>query len=203
MPWCIGSARLPAGRYHPDTDVTADGLGAGALVRRHTVAVRAVFLSGPGGAGKTTIGKRVQQLLAENWLFFEVDKCAPHVAPTSGFATAKDEQRMVRATLRAAYAYVAEGFPTLIEMDLSSPWRRSACKDTFRSVPILFIVLTARREVAMSRVAGRGTTPEWLHWFERNYDSVNWDELPGTVRIDTSDTTLEEVTGQVVWLIEC
>ncbi len=72
--------------------------------------MRAVLLTGPPASGKTTVAKRLQRLLREPWLFFEVDRTQPRLPPFDEVVTVANERRMVAANLRAARAYVDAGF---------------------------------------------------------------------------------------------
>lgn len=164
--------------------------------------VRAVFLSGPGGAGKTTIARLAQALLSDEWLFLEADKCHPSLPAESTLATLENDRRMARAALSAAYAYVREGFRMLVEMDVADPWRRAAAEEIFSDVRTTFIVLTVRREVATERLQLRGTGPRWFGWFQANHEWFEGHEFPNTVMIDTSDLAPEELAAEIVQLVQ-
>lgn len=161
--------------------------------------MRAVFVSGPGGVGKTTVLQAAQRLLPPEWVFFEVDKCQARPHPHHPSGAVETDRRMIRAAMRGARAYVDEGFSCLVEMAVADPWRRSAAEELFADVPTLFLVLFARREVAMARVRSRGTDPQFVTWFERYYDETDWRALPGTI-IDTSDDAVGVVARRLVEL---
>lgn len=110
----------------------------------------------------------------------------------------ENDRRLVRATLAAAHAYVSEGFPILVELDVADEWRRAACEERFSDVPTLFVALTASRQVAMKRVRTRGTDTRWLKWFETNYDRLSSGELPNTVTLDTTSVSPEDGAQQLV-----
>ena len=162
----------------------------------------AVFLSGPGGVGKTTVGRHAQRLLADHWLYFEVDRCQPLVPPNPDFATVDNDRRLTRATLQAARSYVTTGFPTLVEMDVISGQRREICEDVFPGVPFHLVVLTARRDVVMRRVQERGTDIQSLETFRAMYDAVAWEDIPAAATIDTSDHPEDQVAAMVAGLID-
>lgn len=168
---------------------------------RHPVDVRAVMVSGPGGVGKTTAVLAAQRLLSPGWLIFEADKCYPHLPEDPAFATLANDRRLARAALASAHAYVAEGFPTFVEMDVTDPWRRSTCEEVFADVPLMFVVLWASRDVAMARVRDRGTDPRFFEWFETQYDAVGWKSLDSHL-IDTTDSAPDEVAGRLIELIK-
>lgn len=163
--------------------------------------MRAVFLSGPGGVGKTTVGRQLQEMLPDDWLYFEGDRCQPMVPARPAFATAESERRLSRATLEAARAYVTAGFPTLVEIDVVGGERPDICADVFRGVPTVLIVLTARRDVAMRRVLGRGTDEQWLQTYESTYDSVAWANAPTAAIIDTTERAAADVAAEVAGVI--
>ena len=164
--------------------------------------MQVVFLSGPGGVGKTTAGRQAQRLLSDDWLFFEGDRCQPSISPNPSFATMENERRMTRANLEAARCYVAAGFPTLVEMDVVDEKRRQVREEVFSGFRSLVIVLTARRDVAMRRVQERSPDSSWLAAFEAIYDAVAWEDVPAAAIIDTSDRLPEQVAAIVAGLID-
>ena len=109
---------------------------------------------------------------------------------------------MARASLGAAYAYVREGFRTLVEIDVSDPWRRAVSEEIFSDVGTLFILLTVRREIAMERLRTRGTEPCWLGWFMESHERFEGRSFRNTMQIDTSDISPEVVAAKIVQLVE-
>ena len=157
--------------------------------------LRVVFLSGPGGAGKTTAGRMAHRLLSGDWLYFEVDRCQPTVSSAPTFS----DDRLTTATLRAVRAYVGEGFRVLVEMDVVGR-RRPIVDAVFDGVPCTFIVMTAERQETLDRVLARGTPPGLLSTYEALYDRPGWDDVPGGTAIDSTSLSAEIVAAEIARL---
>lgn len=159
--------------------------------------MRAVFLSGPGGAGKTTAGRMAHGTLSGNWLYFEVDRCQPTVSLAPKFS----DDQLTKATLSAVRAYMDEGLPVLVEMDVSGS-RRPIVDAVFEGLSITFVVVTAERDVALDRVLARGTPRQFLPTSERLYDRAPWGDTPGATVIDSTGISAEVVAEEIVRVVQ-
>ena len=161
--------------------------------------MRAVLLTGPSASGKTTIAKRLQVLLREAWLFFEVDRTQPWMPPVKKLVTVEDERRMVAANLRAARAYVDGGFNLLIEADVAEEWRRGMVAEVFAGVEHRTVALIAEIATIETRARQRATVE--VAWALEHAGHRDWEAHADRVE-RTDDRTAAEVASSLAAWIE-
>lgn len=149
--------------------------------------------------GKTAVARGLQDGLPDPWLFYEVDRCQPRTSPKEppGFDIDDAERRMSRAILRAAHAYVAEGFDGIIELDLADEHRQRCLAEVFVNVAVFRVVLTCSPEVQRQRLASRvGPVP--AEWARKHLMSTDWGSVPADLVVVTDGQTVQETTAEIV-----
>jgi broad-specificity NMP kinase len=124
---------------------------------------RVIGLTGTCSVGKSTTARALQRLLP-GWRSFEVDRAQPTGDPLRVTGSESDtrlselleiDQALRRANMKAARAYVDEGFRLLVEMDLSGEWAKRTWSEVFAGILAPVILLTADPSTLRRRVRAR------------------------------------------------
>jgi len=115
------------------------------------------ILSGPPGAGKTTVARALVALTSEPIVVVEGDKFWSFVARRDEAINDSTHFRMtMRAMMSASVHYAANGYDTFLDFSIP-PWFLETAKAVakFREVPLNYVVLLPSEEVCAARAAGR------------------------------------------------
>ena len=118
-----------------------------------------LLLSGPPGAGKTTVGRTVAALadpsvcLESDWMWTTIVR--GHIPPWDPSADHQN-QAMIRATLAAGVRIADAGYSTVVEGVLG-PWHWDLVLDELTGVrvPVHYVVLRPSMDVCLDRATGR------------------------------------------------
>lgn len=135
------------------------------------MAGRALVLTGPSGVGKTAVGVRLQQILAEPWLFYEVDRAQPRPPNRAEFRTIENDRRMRLAVLRAACVYLEAGFSLIIEIGLFEETDRRSVDEAMRGIDTTVVALSCNRSTLEQHLDERASTvdKDWARESHRRY----------------------------------
>jgi predicted kinase len=165
---------------------------------------RALFvLTGPSGAGKTTVGR----LLAERFprgvhlegdVFRRSIVSGRHEMTPEATAEALDQLKLrYRLAATAADAYFDAGFTVVLEDVIAGPML-SECLALVRSRPLHPVVLFPRREIVAAREEAR-REDGYRHWSVDALYELFAAETPRVgVWLDTSDQTPEETVAAIL-----
>ncbi|MGI8807333.1 MAG: phosphotransferase-like protein [Acidimicrobiales bacterium] len=174
--------------------------GKGRLVSCDDVDVEAIFVSGPSGVGKTSILLRLQERLADPWLFFESDRCQPGLPARRELATTENDRAMTLANVRAVRAYVDAGFRILAELDVADDVGRLAVHQELGSRS-RSLVLACSVETAVHRASTR-SPPVSLDFVRAHAAGRDW-EAANSDHVERTDArALDEVVKALCHWIE-
>jgi chloramphenicol 3-O-phosphotransferase len=112
-----------------------------------------IVLSGPVGAGKTTVGKALMQGLAAPAAYIEGDKFWGFIPKPKPDRRA-DFKAIMRAMFRASGALAAEGYQVVLDFSVPT-WFLGPAAARLADADLHFVVLRPALDVCVKRAAGR------------------------------------------------
>jgi chloramphenicol 3-O phosphotransferase len=119
------------------------------------MAIRGVFLHGPSSSGKSALARALQLELPEPWLVFDADTALSGYPFMHRLFVEEDNRRWAYAYLVMVKGLVAAGFGVIAEQVLWTDGHVVDCRAVLGDLPILFVGLTSRLDVAETREAAR------------------------------------------------
>ncbi|HEX5244907.1 MAG TPA: AAA family ATPase [Tepidisphaeraceae bacterium] len=118
------------------------------------MAGRVILLSGPVGAGKTTVARELIPLLAEPVAYIEGDTLWAYIARSGQRSRRENFVVIMRSMTAAALPFARTGFNVLLDFSIPPDFLPTAGK-ILKEVPFDFVVLRPSQAVCESRAASR------------------------------------------------
>ncbi len=136
------------------------------------------ILSGPPGAGKTTIAKELICLNKGAMIYIEGDSFWKYIVESGKKSGFENFKATMSAMLAASIAYARNGFEVLLDFSIP-PWYINKAAESVKKRKILlnYVVVRPSMEICAQRAATRvhGVIPEYLEPHIKLYES--FDEL--------------------------
>jgi adenylylsulfate kinase-like enzyme len=113
-----------------------------------------IFLSGPIGAGKTTVARELVQLLPAPLCYIEGDTFWSFIKKEGERGKQENFPVLVRSMTAAAIPWARSGFRVLIDFSIPPGFVETARK-ILKEVPFDFVVLRPSLEVCVERASTR------------------------------------------------
>jgi len=115
-----------------------------------------ILLSGPVGAGKSTVARELVALSPEPIAYIEGDQFWSFIAKGTGGRREKNFKMIMTAMTAAAATYALYGYEVILDFSIP-PWFLETARKVakVRDVPLDFVVLRPSEAVCAARAAGR------------------------------------------------
>jgi hypothetical protein len=115
---------------------------------------RVVMLSGPVGAGKTTVARLLLPMLPGPWAYLEGDTFWSFIAKGENRSKRENFQVIMRSMTAAAVPFARSEFGVLLDFSIPPDFLRTAQK-ILKGLPLDFVVLRPTLEICARRAAER------------------------------------------------
>ena len=148
-----------------------------------------VLLSGPIGAGKTTVAQELVALSSGSIVYIEGDEFWFFIVKSGeGQSRHKNFRTIMAAMVAAAIPYAMAGYQVIVDFSVP-PWFLETARKIVqkREIPLHFVVLRPGLDVCAARAAGRaeGTIPDYTGYAELYADFESAETY--TVKNDSVD----------------
>jgi tRNA uridine 5-carbamoylmethylation protein Kti12 len=150
-----------------------------------------IILSGPVGAGKTTVAKELVAISKAPLAYIEGDKFWFFIAKAERAQIAEKNFRMImRSMVAAAIPYALNGYETIVDFSLPPWFLDTALKmANYRDIPLDYVVVRPSIEICATRAATRtdGTIKDYkrLRELYKDFDEAE----PNTIADDEADAS--------------
>jgi chloramphenicol 3-O-phosphotransferase len=116
-----------------------------------------ILLSGPPGAGKSTVARALVEISEGPVAYIEGDKFWPFFAKGWEEAGTRTNFRiLMRSVTAAAIPYAMNGYETIVDFSIPPRFLETALKMTsFREVPLHYVIIRPDRDICAYRAANR------------------------------------------------
>jgi len=145
-----------------------------------------IFLSGPIGAGKTTVAQELLPLLPEPLSYIEGDTFWSFIRKDGGRGIRDTFPVLVRSMTAAAIPFARSGFQVLIDFSIPPDYLDTARK-ILKELPIDFVLLRPSLPVCAQRAASREKGVITDYSMLQNFYARFAGELPEAICDDHAD----------------
>jgi cytidylate kinase len=143
-----------------------------------------ILLSGPVGAGKTTVAKELVNISTQPMVYIEGDTFWGYIARDAGGKPARNFKMIMTAMTAAALSCALYDYEVIVDFSIPPWFLETALKmATKRDVPLHYIVLRPSETVCADRAAARneGTITDYSRFHElyNDFDQVERYAIPG------------------------
>jgi hypothetical protein len=148
------------------------------------------MLSGPVGAGKTTVGRELVSLLAGPVSYIEGDAFWSFIAKSASLDRREDFRVIMRAMTAAAIPFARSGYDVIIDFSIPPEFLKTA-RVILKEVPLDYVLVKPSLAVCGARAAGRelGAIADYTSY--RDFYSI----FDGAERYTISD---DEADGRTI-----
>jgi chloramphenicol 3-O-phosphotransferase len=134
------------------------------------------ILSGPPGAGKSTIAHELICMNKGAFVYIEGDEFWKFIREDGGKKGFDNFKATMSAMLLSSIAYARNGYEVLLDFSIP-PWYMNKASELVkkRNIPLNYVVVRPSMEICAQRAATRqhGAIPEYLEQHVRLYESFN------------------------------
>lgn len=134
------------------------------------------ILSGPPGAGKTTIAKELICITQGALIYIEGDSFWKFIVEDGGKTGFENFKATMSAMLASSIAYARNGFGVLLDFSIP-PWYINKASEMVkkREIPLNYVILRPSMEICASRAATHqhGAIHEYEERYIKLYESFN------------------------------
>lgn len=116
---------------------------------------RVIMLSGPVGAGKTTVARALAPLLGDQACNIEGDRFWSFIAASAKRERRENFRTIMRSITAASIPFVRSGFDVLLDFSIPPEFLNTA-RVILKEVPLEFVLLRPGIEACAARAAARG-----------------------------------------------
>jgi len=137
---------------------------------------RIILLSGPPGAGKSTVAKELIATATAPTVYIEGDIfwsfiAKPHSPPKPRQATSR---MVIKSMMLSALPYARAGYETIVDFTIG-PWFLGLFKEYIKEIPFEYVILCPSEKVCVERNIGRkeGVMEEYPRDLHLAFSDIN------------------------------
>jgi len=115
---------------------------------------RVIMLSGPVGAGKTTVARELVSILPEPLSYIEGDTFWSFIKKSKGRDRRENFRTIMRAMTAAALSFARSGYDVLIDFSIPPEFLKTA-QIILKDVPLVYVLLRPSQAVCAARASSR------------------------------------------------
>ena len=113
-----------------------------------------IMLSGPVGAGKTTVARELVSILPEPLSYIEGDTFWSFIKKSKGWDRRENFRIVMRAMTAAALPFARSGYDVLVDFSIPPEFLKAA-QIILKDVPLVYVLLRPSQAVCAARASSR------------------------------------------------